>query len=89
MTDAQPILPEGVNTIGAIAGIGFLLCLAGGAFAFFGFVRRLETTNETGLGVWKDEEVRRAFFRFFLVWLAAMACLAVAFLFGGWPTGYE
>jgi hypothetical protein len=82
----QAIFPEGVNTIGKFAGLGFFLCLAGGAFAFFGFVRRMKTTGETGLGVWKDEEVRRAFFRFFLVWLASMICLAVAFTVGGWPS---
>lgn len=87
----QPIFPEGVNTIGAIAACVFFVLLVAGGVAFLPFFRhsRNARSGDDRANVWSKPEVQRSFLRFFLIWLAAMASLAIAFLFGGWPTGYE
>lgn len=88
---AQPLFPESVNTVGAIAICVFFVLLVAGALAFLPFFKhaRNAQSEDEPVRVWSRPEVRRSFLRFFLIWLASIACLAVAFLFGGWPTGYE
>jgi hypothetical protein len=88
---AQSVFPEGVNTIGAIAISVFFALLVAGALAFLPFFKHARNAQAGGepVSVWSKPEVRQSFLRFFLIWLAAIACLAVAFVFGGLPTGYE
>jgi len=86
---AQPIFHEGVNLIGMVAIGAMVLCWIGAVISILILFRTDAELLKEPMNIWREPGARGRFLRFMLFAVAALACVAVAIVFGGWPTGLE
>lgn len=79
----QPQLPDGVNAIGIIAVLAFVFWGVAAAASAIALLRSGAASDPSAL--WRSPQ----FVRFVAFCAAGVICVAIALVFGGWPTGYE